>query len=51
MCRVRCDDGNYVCVTNEAGRQWKARLRRGAINCSFEKNNELQSKIQSMEVV
>lgn len=24
---------------------------RGTINCSFEESNELQSKIQSMEVV
>lgn len=41
-----------LCVcSDKTGRQWKARLRRGTINCSFEESNELQSKIQSMEVV
>lgn len=40
-----------VCSSDKTGRQWKARLRRGTINCSFEESNELQSKIQFMEVV
>lgn len=30
------------------GARWKARLSRGRVNSSFEKDNELQSKIQSM---
>lgn len=61
---VREEDGCVVCdammgimcvrpgvYCNKTGRQWKARLSRGTINCSFEENSELQSKIQSMEMV
>ena len=46
--------GLCVCVCaryNKQGAQWKVRLSRGAINSSFDKNYELQSRMQSMAMV
>lgn len=49
VCDAMMGDGCVYC--NKTGRQGKARLSRGTINSSFEENNELQSTVQSMELV